>query len=82
MAASTFRPNPKFNTAKVISELAKGEALVSVLDPKVVPTIVDRTLIRPPSGQLGPVTPAQRKATIAASPVAGKYEGMIDRESA
>ena len=82
VAASTFRPNPKFDTAKVISELAKGEALVSVLDPKGVPTIVDRTLIRPPSGQLGPVTPEQRKATIAASPVAGKYEGMIDRESA
>ncbi len=82
VAASTFRPNPKFDTAKVISELAKGEALVSVLDPKGVPTIVDRTLIRPPSGQLGPVTPDQRKATIAASPVAGKYEGMIDRESA
>ena len=82
VAASTFRPNPKFDTAKAISELAKGEALVSVLDPKGVPTIVDRTLIRPPSGQLGPVTPEQRKATIAASPVAGKYEGMIDRESA
>jgi uncharacterized protein len=82
VAASTFRPNPKFDTAKVISELAKGEALVSVLDPKGVPTMVDRTLIRPPSGQLGPVTPDQRRATIAASPVAGKYEGMVDRDSA
>jgi uncharacterized protein len=82
VAASTFRPNPKFDTAKVISELAKGEALVSVLDPKGVPTMVDRTLIRPPSGQLGPVTPDQRRATLAASPVAGKYEGMVDRDSA
>ncbi len=82
VAASTFRPNPKFDTAKVISELAKGEALVSVLDAKGVPTMVDRTLIRPPSGQLGPVTPEQRRATIALSPVAGKYEIAIDRISA
>jgi uncharacterized protein len=81
-AATTFRANPKFNTEKAITELGKGEALVSVLDPKGVPTIVERTFIRPPSGQLGPVTPAQRQATIAASPVSGKYETMIDRESA
>ena len=81
-AATTFRPNPKFNTEKAITELGKGEALISVLDPKGVPTMVERTFIRPPSGQLGPVTPAQRQATIAASPVAGKYETIIDRESA
>ena len=81
-AATTFRANPKFNTEKAITELGKGEALVSVLDPKGVPTIVERTFIRPPSSQLGPVTPAQRQATIAASPVAGKYETMVDRESA
>jgi uncharacterized protein len=81
-AATTFRANPKFNTEKAITELGKGEALVSVLDPKGVPTIVERSFIRPPSGQLGPVTSAQRQATIAASPVAGKYEAMIDRESA
>ena len=81
-AATTFRANPKFNTEKAITELGKGEALVSVLDPKGVPTMVERTFIRPPSGQLGLVTPAQRQATIAASPVAGKYEPMIDRESA
>ena len=81
-AATTFRPNPKFNTEKAITELGKGEALVSVLDPKGVPTMVERTFIRPPSGQLGPVTPAQRQATIAASPVASKYETTIDRESA
>ncbi len=81
-AATTFRPNPKFSTEKAITELGKGEALVSVLDPKGVPTMVERTFIRPPSGQLGPVTPAQRQAIIAASPVADKYETMIDRESA
>ncbi len=81
-AATTSRPNPKFNTEKAITELGKGEALISVLDPKGVPTMVERTFIRPPSGQLGPVTPAQRQATIAASPVAGKYETTIDRESA
>jgi uncharacterized protein len=81
-AATTFRANPKFNTEKAITELGKGEALVSVLDPKGVPTVVERTFMRPPSSQLGPVTPTQRQATIAASPIAGKYETMIDRESA
>ena len=82
VAATTFRPNPKFDTEKAIAELGKGEALVSVLDLKGVPSMVERTFIRPPSGQLGPVTPAQRQATIAASPIAGKYETAIDRESA
>ncbi len=82
VAATTFRPNPKFDTEIAITELGKGEALVSVLDLKGVPTMVERTFIRPPSGQLGPVTPAQRQATIAASPVAAKYETAIDRESA
>jgi uncharacterized protein len=62
--------------------LGKGEALVSVLDMKGVPTMVERTFIRPPAGQLGPVTPAQRQASIDASPVAGKYETSIDRDSA
>jgi uncharacterized protein len=81
-AATTFRPNPKFSAEKAITELGKGEALVSVLDLKGVPTMVERTFIRPPSGQLGPVTPAQRQSTMAASPVAGKYEITIDRESA
>jgi uncharacterized protein len=81
-AATTFRPNPKFDTEKVITELGKGEALVSMLDLKGVPTMVERTFIRPPAGQLGPVTPAQRQASIDASPVAGKYETSIDRDSA
>jgi hypothetical protein len=81
-AATTFRPNPKFDTEKAITELGKGEALVSVLDLKGVPTMVERTLIRPPSGQLGPITPAQRTSIIAASPVAGKYDEAVDRDSA
>jgi uncharacterized protein len=81
-AATTFRANPKFDTEKAITELGKGEALISVLDLKGVPTMVERTFIRPPCGQLGPVTPAQRAAIIAASPVADKYDTAVDRESA
>jgi DNA helicase HerA-like ATPase len=81
-AATTFRANPAFDTEKAITELGKGEALVSVLDLKGVPTMVARTFIRPPAGQLGPITPAQRQAIVNASPVAGRYETAIDRESA
>jgi len=81
-AATTFRANPKFDTEKAITELGKGEALISVLDLKGVPTMVERTFIRPPSGQLGPITPEQRKAIIADSPVAGKYDSPVDRDSA
>jgi DNA helicase HerA-like ATPase len=81
-AATTFRPNPKFDTAKAITELGIGEALVSVLDLKGVPTVVERTLIAPPVGQIGPITPAQRAAMIAASPVLGKYDTAVDRDSA
>ena len=81
-AAETFRPNPKFSTEAAITELGKGEALVSVLDPKGVPTMVERTLIRPPSGQLGPITPEQRAAAMKSSPVAGEYDTAVDRDSA
>jgi uncharacterized protein len=81
-AASTFRPNPKFKTETAITELGKGEALVSVLDLKGVPTMVERTLIRPPSSRLGPITPAERDKQIKSSPVYGQYEQTIDRESA
>jgi uncharacterized protein len=81
-AASTFRPNPKFKTEKAITELGKGEALISVLDPKGVPTMVERTLIRPPSSRLGPITPAERAKMMKASPVYGQYEETVDRESA
>ncbi len=81
-AADTFRPNPKFDTGKVITELGKGEALVSVLDLKGVPTMVERTLIRPPCGRLGPVTAEERQSILAASPVRGEYDETVDRESA
>ena len=81
-AASTFRPNPKLNTAQVIMELGKGEALVSFLDPKGAPTMVERCMIRPPVGRMGPITPAERSAIMARSPVKGKYDTLIDSESA
>ena len=81
-AASTFRPNPAFKTEEAITELGKGEALVSVLDPKGVPTMVERTMIRPPSSRMGPVTPEERQKTIKNSPVYGNYEQAEDRESA
>jgi DNA helicase HerA-like ATPase len=81
-AAETFRPNPRFDTEKAITELGKGEALVSVLDLKGVPTMVERTLIRPPCGRLGPVTPDERREIIAASPLTGQYDQTVDRESA
>ena len=81
-AASTFRPNPKFKTETAITELGKGEALVSVLDLKGVPTMVERTLIRPPSSRMGPITPDERGKLIKNSPVYGQYEEAVDRESA
>jgi hypothetical protein len=81
-AATTFRPNPAFDTEKVITELGKGEALVSVLDMKGVPTMVERTLIRPPSGRMGPISPDERQALMKNSPVFGTYEEAVDRESA
>jgi DNA helicase HerA-like ATPase len=81
-AASTFRPNPKFSTEDVITQLGKGEALVSVLDPKGVPTIVERTLIRPPSGRMGPISDEERQRLIKNSPVYGIYDTAEDRESA
>jgi DNA helicase HerA-like ATPase len=81
-AAETFRPNPDLNTAQVISELGVGEALVSTLEGKGAPTMVERTLIRPPAAKIGPMSPEDRKAVIAASPVAGHYDTTIDRNSA
>jgi hypothetical protein len=82
VAASTFRPNPAFRTEEVITQLGKGEALVSVLDQKGVPTIVERTLIRPPSSRMGPITPDERLKIVKNSPVYGQYETTEDRESA
>jgi len=81
-AADTFRPNPDFDCAKAITQLGTGEALVSTLEAKGVPSMVQRTLIRPPSSRLGPITPDERRKIILASPVAGQYDQTIDRESA
>ena len=81
-AAQTFRANPKLDTAKVISELGKGEALVSFLEGNGTPSMVERCMIRPPSARIGTVTPEERKAIIAKSPVKGKYDQTIDSESA
>jgi len=81
-AADTFRSNKGLDTAKVITELGKGEALVSFLEGNGVPSIVERTMIRPPSARIGPVTPAERKAVIDKSPIKGKYDTPVDSESA
>lgn len=81
-AAETFRQNPDFNTQEAIMELGVGEALVSTLEKKGQPSIVQRTLVRPPSSRLGPLTDEERKKIIADSPVQGDYEEMVDRESA
>jgi DNA helicase HerA-like ATPase len=81
-AAQTFRPNPKLDTAKVIMELGKGEALVSFLEGNGTPAMVERVMIRPPSARIGPITPEERKAIMDASPVKGKYDTAIDSESA
>jgi uncharacterized protein len=81
-AAQTFRTNPKLKVETVITELGVGEALVSFLDEKGTPGVVDRAFILPPHSQIGPITPEQRKQLIANSLVAGTYEQTIDRESA
>ncbi len=81
-AADTFRPNPDFDCATAITQLGTGEALVSTLEEKGVPSMVQRTLIRPPAGSLGAITPEQRRQVMAVSPVAGQYDKAIDRESA
>jgi uncharacterized protein len=81
-AAETFRPNPKLDTAAVITQLGKGEALVSFLEGNGTPSMVDRTLIRPPSARVGPVTAEERQAIIAKSPFKGRYDQAIDPESA
>jgi DNA helicase HerA-like ATPase len=81
-AAETFRQNPDLDTESVILELGVGEALVSTLKDKGEPSIVQRTLIRPPSSRLGPLTPEERRAVIADSPVLGLYDTALDRDSA
>lgn len=81
-ASDSFRANPAFDTTEAIQALGTGEAVVSVLDEKGAPTVVQRTLIRPPDSRLGPATDAERATVMAASPVRGVYDTMVDRESA
>jgi hypothetical protein len=81
-AAETLRPNPKLKAEKVITELAVGEALVSFLDEKGRPTVVERAFIVPPGSQLGPLTEEERSRLIQSSDVHGHYERAVDRESA
>jgi hypothetical protein len=82
LAAETYRENPRFSTEDAIREVGVGEAVTSMLQKKGVPGIVERTLIRPPSSQLGPITQAERAAFLAASDMAGKYDAVVDRHSA
>ena len=81
-AAETFRTNPDVNVVKAITELAVGEALVSVLDEKGTPTMVERAMIYPPKSRLTPLTPEERGQAIRASVLYGHYERAVDRESA
>ncbi len=81
-ASQSFRVNPAFDTAEAIQALGTGEALVSTLDEKGAPRVVARTLIRPPDSRLGPATDTERAAVMAASPVKGIYDTVVDRESA
>ncbi|MCR9120673.1 MAG: DUF853 domain-containing protein [Phyllobacteriaceae bacterium] len=81
-AADTFRPNPDFDSFKVITQLGVGEALVSTLEKKGVPGIVQRTLIRPPSSRLGPLEDGERADVVKQSPIMGQYDETLDRDSA
>jgi hypothetical protein len=81
-AAKTFRLNPAFKVETAITELAVGEALVSFLEVKGTPGIVQRAIVLPPHGQIGPITPEQRKSIVKSSALAGHYEATVDRESA
>jgi DNA helicase HerA-like ATPase len=81
-AASSFRTNPKFDTAEAIQALGVGEALVSVLDEKGAPTMVEKTSVRPPNSRIGPATADERKQLLASSPVRGVYDQLQDRDSA
>lgn len=81
-AAETFRPNPELNVEQVITELGVGEALVSFLDEKGIPSMVEKAKILPPQAQIGPITPEERTALLRRSIITGVYEKEIDRESA
>jgi len=82
VAAQTFRQNPKIDVEQAITQLGVGEVLISLLDEKGIPTIMDRAFVVPPVGQIGPITAEQRQQLINNSLVAGVYEQIVDRESA
>ncbi|HRK70739.1 MAG TPA: DUF853 family protein [Micropepsaceae bacterium] len=82
VAAESFRPNPAFETKSAITELGVGEALTSLLEDKAVPGIVERTLVRPPASRIGPLLPDERARLMAGSAMAGRYDRMLDRDSA
>ena len=82
MASDTYRSNPRFATEDAIRDVGTGEAVTSFLELKGIPGIVERTLVRPPSSQLGPIDPATRAVLMAASPMHGKYDALVDRDSA
>ncbi len=82
LAAETYRENPAFDTEEAIREVGVGEAVTSMLEKKGIPGIVERTLIRPPGSQLGPITKTERKALMSTSDMAGKYTEKVDRKSA
>lgn len=80
--AETFRQNPSLDTETIITELGTGEALVSILDDTGTPTQVERILIRPPESRIGPLTKDERTTIIKRSPLKGRYDDVLDRESA
>ncbi|MEJ5862418.1 helicase HerA-like domain-containing protein [Pseudomonas farsensis] len=80
--ADGFRPNPGFDSLAVLTELGIGEALVGTLEDQGTPAVVRRVLVAPPQSRIGPLSPAERSALIGASPLAGRYDKPIDRESA
>jgi DNA helicase HerA-like ATPase len=82
VAAETLRANPAFSAEQAITQLEVGEALVSVLDAKGAPTVVERAFILPPASRIGPISPQERQAVMRQSPVHGHYEQAVDRESA
>lgn len=81
-AAQTFRENPNLDTEDTIMQMGVGEALVSVLEEKGIPSVVQRTLVCPPNSRIGPASDAERADVLRKSPLAGRYDKMVDRDSA
>lgn len=81
-SARAFRPNPELNAEQVIQELGVGEALVSFLDEKGIPAVVERAFVLPPQGRVGPLTAVERRAVLTVSGMAGRYDHVYDRQSA